>query len=169
MRKTNLLIASFAATVLLLGGCASNLSGDSYSRDEARTVQNVRMGTIEYLRPVQIEGTKSPVGAGAGAVVGGLGGSTIGGGTGSYYFEAGSGVYNELQCGSYAFMDADYGRILDQNGKRIDPAEVYADPSKLAQGPVQVSPLEFVTMTLEKEHLIGKPLIWAQWPTPEQP
>ena len=84
MRKTNLLIASFAATVLLLGGCASNLSGDSYSRDEARTVQNVRMGTIEYLRPVQIEGTKSPVGAGAGAVVGGLGGSTIGGGTGSY-------------------------------------------------------------------------------------
>jgi 3-hydroxy-D-aspartate aldolase len=24
------------------------------------------------------------------------------------------GVYNELQCGSYAFMDADYGRILDR-------------------------------------------------------
>ena len=35
-----------------------------------------------------------------------------GGGTGSYYFESESGVYNELQCGSYAFMDADYGRIL---------------------------------------------------------
>ena len=35
-----------------------------------------------------------------------------GGGTGSYYFEGTSGVYNELQCGSYAFMDADYGRIL---------------------------------------------------------
>jgi 3-hydroxy-D-aspartate aldolase len=46
-----------------------------------------------------------------------------GGGTGSYYFETGSGVYNELQCGSYAFMDADYGRILDQNGKRIDKSE----------------------------------------------
>lgn len=46
-----------------------------------------------------------------------------GGGTGSYYFEAGSGVYNELQCGSYAFMDADYGRILDQNGQRIDRGE----------------------------------------------
>lgn len=46
-----------------------------------------------------------------------------GGGTGSYYFEANSGVYNELQCGSYAFMDADYGRILDQNGKRIDQGE----------------------------------------------
>ncbi|PVH27886.1 3-hydroxy-D-aspartate aldolase BhcC [Pararhodobacter oceanensis] len=46
-----------------------------------------------------------------------------GGGTGSYYFEANSGVYNELQCGSYAFMDADYGRILDQDGKRIDAGE----------------------------------------------
>lgn len=46
-----------------------------------------------------------------------------GGGTGSYYFESNSGVYNELQCGSYAFMDADYGRILDQDGKRIDEGE----------------------------------------------
>ena len=46
-----------------------------------------------------------------------------GGGTGSYYFEGDSGVYNELQCGSYAFMDADYGRILDRDGKRIDQGE----------------------------------------------
>ena len=46
-----------------------------------------------------------------------------GGGTGSYYFEGASGVYNELQCGSYAFMDADYGRILDKDGKRIDKGE----------------------------------------------
>lgn len=46
-----------------------------------------------------------------------------GGGTGSYYFEAASGVYNELQCGSYAFMDADYGRILDKDGHRIDQGE----------------------------------------------
>ncbi|MCA3440854.1 MAG: DSD1 family PLP-dependent enzyme [Rhodobacter sp.] len=46
-----------------------------------------------------------------------------GGGTGSYYFEGASGVYNELQCGSYAFMDADYGRILDKDGHRIDQGE----------------------------------------------
>lgn len=46
-----------------------------------------------------------------------------GGGTGSYYFEGTSGVYNELQCGSYAFMDADYGRIHDKDGKRIDDGE----------------------------------------------
>ena len=46
-----------------------------------------------------------------------------GGGTGSYYFDGNSGVYNELQCGSYAFMDADYGRILDKDGQRIDQGE----------------------------------------------
>jgi 3-hydroxy-D-aspartate aldolase len=46
-----------------------------------------------------------------------------GGGTGSYYFESDSGVYNELQCGSYAFMDADYGRIRDKDGNRIDHGE----------------------------------------------
>lgn len=46
-----------------------------------------------------------------------------GGGTGSYYFESTSEVFNELQCGSYAFMDADYGRILDKDGNRIDEGE----------------------------------------------
>jgi 3-hydroxy-D-aspartate aldolase len=39
-----------------------------------------------------------------------------GAGTGTYEFEGMSGVYNELQCGSYVFMDADYGRIRDANG-----------------------------------------------------
>ncbi|SFU74973.1 3-hydroxy-D-aspartate aldolase [Methylobacterium sp. 174MFSha1.1] len=46
-----------------------------------------------------------------------------GGGTGSYRFESGSGVYTELQCGSYAFMDADYGRIRDGDGARLDRGE----------------------------------------------
>ena len=46
-----------------------------------------------------------------------------GGGTGSYQLESNSGVYNELQCGSYAFMDADYGRVLDKNGDRFDQSE----------------------------------------------
>lgn len=83
MRKSVLLVASFMTMSLLLGGCASNLSGDSYSRDEARRVQTVRMGTIESLRPVKIEGTKTPIGGGAGAVVGGVAGSAVGGGRGS--------------------------------------------------------------------------------------
>ncbi|CAH0991157.1 3-hydroxy-D-aspartate aldolase [Sinobacterium norvegicum] len=46
-----------------------------------------------------------------------------GGGTGSYYFEGQSGVFNELQCGSYAFMDADYQTIHDEDGQRISEFE----------------------------------------------
>lgn len=40
-----------------------------------------------------------------------------GAGTGTYPFELASGVYNELQAGSYIFMDADYGRNLGVDGK----------------------------------------------------
>ncbi|MDP3848204.1 MAG: hypothetical protein Q8R10_17450 [Pseudomonas sp.] len=83
MRKSVLLAASITAVSLTLAGCQSSLTGDSYSRDEARTVQTVRMGTIESLRPVKIEGSKTPIGAGAGAVIGGVGGSSVGGGKGS--------------------------------------------------------------------------------------
>ena len=46
-----------------------------------------------------------------------------GGGTGSYYFEGTSGVFNELQCGSYAFMDADYQTIRDESGEKITDFE----------------------------------------------
>ncbi len=42
-----------------------------------------------------------------------------GAGTGSYPFEAASGIYNEMQCGSYIFMDADYQRVLDAQGQQI--------------------------------------------------
>ena len=46
-------------------------------------------------------------------------GIVAGAGTGSYVFEAGSGLYNEMQCGSYVFMDADYQRVLDDQGTPI--------------------------------------------------
>lgn len=82
MRKSAVFL-SLAVAAVAVGGCASNLGGDVYTRDEARTVQTVRMGTIVSLRPVRIEGTKTPIGAGAGAVVGGIGGSAVGGGRGS--------------------------------------------------------------------------------------
>jgi len=48
--------------------------------------------------------------------------TVTGGGTGSYRLEGTSGVYTELQCGSYAFMDADYARVLDERGDRLDEA-----------------------------------------------
>ncbi len=69
--------------VLLLAGCMSTLTGESYSRDDARRPQTVQFGMVEYVRPVVIEGTKTGIGAATGAVVGGIGGSTVGGGKGS--------------------------------------------------------------------------------------
>lgn len=64
-------------------GCTSDLTEDTYSRSEARSAQTVRLGSIVSLRPVQIEGTKSIVGSGAGAVIGGVAASNVGQGRGS--------------------------------------------------------------------------------------
>lgn len=54
----------------------------------------------------------------------GLACEVIGGaGTGTFEFEAGSGVYTELQAGSYIFMDADYARNKVAGGKVFDTFE----------------------------------------------
>jgi len=50
------------------------------------------------------------------AVVGGAG-------TGTFELEAASGVYNELQAGSYCFMDADYARNKKADGSTFDRFE----------------------------------------------
>jgi 3-hydroxy-D-aspartate aldolase len=42
-----------------------------------------------------------------------------GAGTGTYLIEAESGVYNELQPGSYIFMDASYAKNLDEQGAPV--------------------------------------------------
>jgi outer membrane lipoprotein SlyB len=85
MKNTPAIVAVtlMAASLALLGGCASGVGGKDYSRDQTRAVQEVQMGVVESVREVNIEGTKTPIGAGAGAVVGGVAGSTVGGGKGS--------------------------------------------------------------------------------------
>jgi len=75
--------ALLVVTAIALGGCASGTGGKDYSRDQTRAVQEVQMGVVESVRDVNIEGTKTAIGAGAGAVVGGVAGSTVGKGTGS--------------------------------------------------------------------------------------
>jgi 3-hydroxy-D-aspartate aldolase len=42
-----------------------------------------------------------------------------GAGTGSHEFELASGLYTEIQAGSYVFMDADYGRNRDRDGRFV--------------------------------------------------
>jgi len=81
VKRTRLILA--VPLLLLASGCATNLQGDTYSRDDARQVQTVQYGTVEAVRLVVIEGTKTPIGTIAGAAVGGIAGSGIGGGKGS--------------------------------------------------------------------------------------
>jgi outer membrane lipoprotein SlyB len=80
MRFVKILAIMMLAAVL--GACASSNSGSVYKRGEARTVHTVKMGVVESVRTVKLEGTKSPVGTGAGAVVGGVAGNSMGGGRG---------------------------------------------------------------------------------------
>lgn len=81
--KTLLALSTVAAAALVLTGCPASMSGGAYSRDQARQVQEVQMATVESVREVMIEGTKTPVGPAAGAAVGGIAGSTMGQGRGS--------------------------------------------------------------------------------------
>lgn len=68
-----------------LAGCATpSLTGETYSRSEARKVQQVRYGTVLSVTPVVIEGRSDGiVGSGAGAIIGGIAASEIGQGKGS--------------------------------------------------------------------------------------
>jgi len=75
---TRAIVAGIA--VVALAGCATSQSGSTYSRSAE---QNVRMGVVESVRQVTIEGTQSAVGPAAGAVIGGIAGSNIGQGRGS--------------------------------------------------------------------------------------
>jgi 3-hydroxy-D-aspartate aldolase len=58
--------------------------------------------TVEQLRQ---QGLECPIVGGAG--------------TGSFEHESHSGVYTEIQAGSYVFMDADYARNLDASGAPV--------------------------------------------------
>ena len=75
-------VAIIMMLAAVLGACASSNSGGVYKRGEAHTVQTVKMGVVESVRLVKLEGTKTPIGTGTGAVVGGVAGSTLGGGRG---------------------------------------------------------------------------------------
>lgn len=81
IRRFAALSAALVSVVLV--GCASSQSGSSYSRAQTRGEMTVRMGVVESVRQVTIEGANTPVGTVAGGVIGGIAGSNIGGGKGS--------------------------------------------------------------------------------------
>ena len=83
MNSFRLLAVTLSAAAIVLSGCAGSQSGSAYSRSQTRGEMQVRMGVIESVRTVTIEGTQSGVGVVAGGVVGGIAGSNVGQGRGS--------------------------------------------------------------------------------------
>lgn len=75
--------AWLVAVIVALAGCASGSGVKGYSRAQTRVVQEVQMGRVESVREANIEGTRTPIGAGAGAIVDGVAGGTVGSGRGN--------------------------------------------------------------------------------------
>lgn len=84
---------------LIFGGLQSYHGGAQHLRSEGErehAVAGAVRKTVETVEAIRTEGLACEIVGGAG--------------TGTFRHEAASGVYNELQAGSYIFMDADYAR-----------------------------------------------------------
>ena len=97
-----------ASKHLIFGGLQAYHGSAQHKRtvEERRTLigsaVDASRRTVEQLRQ---QGLDCPIVGGAG--------------TGTFQIESWSGVYNEIQAGSYVFMDADYARNLDEAGAPV--------------------------------------------------
>jgi outer membrane lipoprotein SlyB len=80
-KKVFVLTAIFTFA-LALSGCAGSLSNTAYTTQQARTAMIVKMGVVDSVRPVKIEGQTTGTGAAAGTSAGAVIGSNIGRGRG---------------------------------------------------------------------------------------
>lgn len=111
--KTTAILAIVLSTGLILSGCPASTSGGAYTRDQVRQAQDVRLGYVESVRQVMIEGTKSGVGALSGAALGGVAGSTIGKGRGQVAGAIGGAVLGGLA-----------GSAIEENATRQPGLEI---------------------------------------------
>ena len=86
MKRSIVTIAGISLMMFGLTGCVSGLQGSTYSRSEARQVQEVEFGTVLSTNPVVIEGRQSEAGQLPGAIIGGVAGSSVGQGKGQEIF-----------------------------------------------------------------------------------
>lgn len=108
------LLPVLAAALLTVGGCANQgLGGGDYTREQTRGEQTVRLGVVEQVRSVKIEGTRSGVGAVAGAGLGGLAGSEVGGGRGSIAGAIGGAIIGGIA-----------GQAVEQVGTKQEGVEI---------------------------------------------
>lgn len=101
-------IVTLTILAALLAGCGSSdiYSGDVYTADQAKQVQQVSYGTVVSVRAVKIQTNSANgqsnniVGSLSGAVLGGVLGNTIGNGTGNTLAIAGGAIGGALLGGA---------------------------------------------------------------------
>lgn len=77
------LVLPLVLALAAAAGCATpGLGGGDYSRSQTRGEQSIRLGVVEQVRQVKIDGTRTGAGAAGGAVLGGVAGTGAGGGRG---------------------------------------------------------------------------------------
>lgn len=69
------------ASALFMVGCATHTTPSTFNRSEVGRAQTVEMGTVQSVRPVQIQNDSRGVPTLVGAAVGGIAGHQIGGGS----------------------------------------------------------------------------------------
>ncbi len=57
---------------------------------------------------------------------------------------------------------------ISTDGYELHGGAITAIKAALEAKVVQVSPREFVEMVMEKEHLVGNPIFWAEWPNKDK-
>jgi hypothetical protein len=80
-------------------------------------------------------------------------------------------VSNEFVCNGAHHAKKDRHEWLDPCpivDRYKEAITVIKEALETKDEPVQVSPLDFVEMVMEKEHLIGQPIFWSQWPNKEK-
>jgi outer membrane lipoprotein SlyB len=78
MMKRILVVSVIAASAIVAGCAQPGLGGGSYARGQVRGEQSVRLGVVEAVRDIIIDGRDTGTGTLAGAAVGGVAGSTLG-------------------------------------------------------------------------------------------
>jgi len=136
---------------LIFGGIQAYHGGAQHLRtpaERATAIAGAADGarrTVEQLRQV---GLACPIAGGAG--------------TGTFFLEAASGVFTELQAGSYCFMDADYARNLDESGRPVSIFRqslfVLATVMSAARPGVAVLDAGLKALSVDS----GLPLVWGR-------
>ena len=121
-------------------GAAQHMRAPGEREDAVGQAAVLVRRTLEHLRQ---QGLPCPVVGGAG--------------TGTFALEVASGVYTEVQCGSYCFMDADYARNADAPGFS-QALFVLATVMSTAQPGIAVVDAGLKALSTDS----GMPLVWQR-------